>query len=91
MAFVTLFVTILQLSHLVQAANITYAAPGGKTGTVDEALLWGPYKPNLYFGVRPRLPQSLTTGLLWSSVNDYQAAQQSMYISVPNTWLLLLT
>jgi len=30
----------------------------------NESLLWGPYRPNLYFGVRPRIPKSLPTGLM---------------------------
>jgi len=39
----------------------------------NASLLWGPYRPNLYFGVRPRLPKSLLTGLLWSNMDDYGA------------------
>ncbi|KAG6879960.1 hypothetical protein C0992_008894 [Termitomyces sp. T32_za158] len=31
----------------------------------DKILLWGPYRPNLYFGLRPRIPNSLMTGLMW--------------------------
>lgn len=38
----------------------------------DESLLWGPYKPNLYFGVRPRLPQGLWTGLMWTGVSSFE-------------------
>ena len=41
----------------------------------NETLLWGPYKPNLYFGVRPRIPQSFFAGLIWASVEDFQATQ----------------
>ena len=43
----------------------------------NETLLWGPYRPNLYFGVRPRIPKSLTTGLLWAKVDSFQDVQQS--------------
>lgn len=43
----------------------------------NESLLWGPYKPNLYFGVRPRLPDSFFAGLMWSKVDDFLGAQQS--------------
>lgn len=38
-----------------------------------EELLWGTYRPGLYFGVRPRLPQSLLTGLIWFGTQDYQS------------------
>lgn len=43
----------------------------------NQSLLWGPYKPNLYFGVRPRIPKSLTAGLMWAKVDDYATAQAS--------------
>jgi mannosyl-oligosaccharide glucosidase len=49
----------------------------------NQSLLWGPYKSNLYFGVRPRIPKSLTAGLIWGKVDDYAGAQQSMLILVP--------
>ena len=44
----------------------------------NESLLWGPYKPNLYFGVRPRIANSLSAGLMWAKVDDFATAQQSM-------------
>lgn len=47
------------------------------TGPSNETLLWGPYRPNLYFGVRPRIPKSLTTGLLWAKVDSFQDVQNS--------------
>ncbi|KAL9045911.1 MAG: hypothetical protein Q9214_001133, partial [Letrouitia sp. 1 TL-2023] len=43
----------------------------------NETLLWGPYRPNLYFGVRPRIPKSLTTGLLWAKVDGFQDIQNN--------------
>ena len=45
----------------------------------NESLLWGPYRPNLYFGVRPRIPRSLMTGLLWAKVDSFQGVQNSGY------------
>lgn len=44
---------------------------------LNQTLLWGPYRPNLYFGVRPRIPKSLLMGLLWAKVDDYNTAQDS--------------
>ncbi|KIW97396.1 uncharacterized protein Z519_02788 [Cladophialophora bantiana CBS 173.52] len=41
----------------------------------NDTLLWGPYRPNLYFGVRPRVPNSLLTGLLWANTDNYGTAQ----------------
>ena len=36
----------------------------------DPSLLWGPYRPNVYFGMRPRIPESLLTGLMWVRMDD---------------------
>ena len=46
----------------------------------NESLLWGPYKPNLYFGVRPRIAKSLQVGLLWAKVDDFQSVQHSRFL-----------
>lgn len=43
----------------------------------NQSLLWGPYKPNLYFGVQPRIQESLSAGLMWAKVDDYATVQQS--------------
>ncbi|KAI5965809.1 CWH41 [Candida pseudojiufengensis] len=37
----------------------------------DNSLLWGPYRSSLYFGLRPRLPRSLLSGLMWFSMDNY--------------------
>jgi hypothetical protein len=58
----------LQLSSVsAQVADIEKAT--------NASLLWGPYRPNLYFGVRPRIPKSLMGGLLWTRVEDYSSVQ----------------
>ena len=36
-------------------------------------FVWGAFRPNLYFGLRPRIPQSLMTGLIWFGTQDYQS------------------
>lgn len=43
----------------------------------NQTLFWGPYKPNLYFGVRPRTPEGLWTGLMWGNVDNYPEVQSS--------------
>jgi hypothetical protein len=50
----------------------------------NASLLWGPYRPNLYFGVRPRIPKSLMGGLMWTRVEDYQSVQSSEFITMDN-------
>ncbi|KAK7421351.1 Processing alpha glucosidase I [Neonectria punicea] len=42
----------------------------------NESLFWGPYKPNLYFGVRPRTPDALWTGLMWGRVDAFDDIQR---------------
>jgi mannosyl-oligosaccharide glucosidase len=44
----------------------------------NESLLWGPYKPNLYFGVRPRISNSLSAGLVWAKLDSLESVQHSM-------------
>ncbi len=46
----------------------------------NQSLLWGPYRPNLYFGVRPRIPKSFLGGLMWSRVDNYQDVQNSKFV-----------
>ena len=61
-----LFLLLFALSTLVASESLN---------ETDQSLLWGPYRPNLYFGIRPRLPQSLMTGLIWFSTTNYQSVQ----------------
>ncbi|KAG8861996.1 Processing alpha glucosidase I [Tulasnella sp. 330] len=44
--------------------------------TDDASLFWGTYRPNLYFGLKPRLPLSLLTGLAWFGLNDYNGYRE---------------
>lgn len=69
---------IAQLAALAAAAfGLASAADAQSTITTEidhmnnQSLLWGPYKPNLYFGVRPRLPEGLWTGLMWGKIDLY--------------------
>ncbi|KZT11512.1 glycoside hydrolase family 63 protein [Laetiporus sulphureus 93-53] len=45
----------------------------------SESLTWGAYRPNLYFGLRPRVPQSLMTGLMWFGTRDYQSLPRARH------------
>jgi mannosyl-oligosaccharide glucosidase len=47
----------------------------------NQSLLWGPYRPNLYFGVRPRIPKSLMTGLMWGKIETYSDFQNSKLLN----------
>lgn len=84
------FMMILQLAGLpalIALLSCLSSAVGEATQEVlaenakvsNESLLWGPYRPNLYFGVRPRIPKSLLTGLLWAKVDSFQGVQNSAF------------
>ncbi|OAA61246.1 glycoside hydrolase, family 63 [Niveomyces insectorum RCEF 264] len=75
----------------VAAGGLLAHAPGAAAQTGDESalfseigrlnnqsLLWGPYRPNLYFGVRPRIPKSLVTGLMWGRADTYTELQNNV-------------
>ena len=47
------------------------------TRASNQSLLWGPYRPNLYFGVKPRIPESFSSGLMWANVDDFEGVQNS--------------
>ncbi|KAF2471180.1 glycoside hydrolase [Lindgomyces ingoldianus] len=70
----SLFVTILLTQLPFVRAQDTVASIEKAS---NDTLLWGPYRPNLYFGVRPRIPKSLMGGLLWTRVEDYASVQNN--------------
>lgn len=47
----------------------------------NSSLLWGTYRPGLYFGLKARIPDSLLTGLVWFGAHDWQsyARQSNLY------------
>lgn len=67
---------ILATSVLAEAddINILYKEVARQQ---NDSLLWGAYRPNLYFGVRPRIPKSFMGGLMWSRVDNFQDVQNS--------------
>ncbi|KAK2002070.1 mannosyl oligosaccharide glucosidase [Colletotrichum falcatum] len=78
--FITLSLFNIFGSQLVHAVDDGPGSASILTSEVgrlnNESLFWGPYKSNLYFGVRSRTPKSLWTGLMWSRVDSYQDVQQ---------------
>lgn len=47
--------------------------------SANQSLLWGPYRPNLYFGVRPRLHNSFMGGLMWANADAMTDIQNSKF------------
>ena len=71
---------LLALSFIASCASSVAAAEQvvlrDDSKPSNDSLLWGPYRPNLYFGVRPRIPKSLLTGLMWARVDNFQSVGQ---------------
>ncbi|RDX48402.1 glycoside hydrolase family 63 protein [Lentinus brumalis] len=53
--------------------------PSAFAGNNSDPLFWGTYRPNLYFGLRPKVPQSLMTGLMWFGTQDYQSITRTRH------------
>lgn len=57
---------------------LLYAVLTPAAATIDllpsnnASLLWGPYRPNLYTGIRARLPNTLIAGLMWGKLEDIE-------------------
>ena len=69
---------LLALISLVSGEESAQQVLSDNAKVSNDSLLWGPYRPNLYFGVRPRIPKSLMTGLIWAKVDSFQGVQNSM-------------
>jgi len=71
--------SLLAASALALCVLGSAEATGSGVPTPDDeaALRWGPYRPNLYFGVRPQIPNTLLMGLMWSSGESRDAMVRS--------------
>ena len=78
MKFLNSFGGVLAVLAATAAADDTGILYKEIARNTNQSLLWGPYRPNLYFGVRPRIPKSLMGGLMWSKVDNFQDVQNSM-------------
>lgn len=58
---------------LVLAAQTIFSAEaaGGRDETATKDWqTWAPYRPGLYFGVRPNVPETMLMGLMWANADD---------------------
>lgn len=44
-----------------------------------DTLKWGPYRSNVYLGVRPRIPESIITGLMWFPAKSFDGMQKAKH------------
>lgn len=54
----------------LSAVNVDNSTQGRYDQLSLDSLLWGPYRSGNYLGIRPRIPFSLMSGLLWFNVDD---------------------
>ncbi|KAG0203804.1 Processing alpha glucosidase I [Mortierella sp. GBA30] len=59
-------------------SNIDDVSSISASAAQNRSLLWGIYRPNLYFGTRARLPDSVLTGLMWYGTQDYSGVDSEL-------------
>lgn len=57
---------------VVAALSATAAVSAAESMHEDLSTLWGTYRPQLFFGMRPRMPDTVLTGLAWFSVASHE-------------------
>lgn len=74
---VTLVVSIAAPAAVTAKGTEDDATSGKPIG--DPSLIWGTYRPQLYFGVRAALPESFLSGLLWFSPKRLESFLKSRH------------
>ena len=70
-------VVLALLSSLYSPALAAVVSPNDN----NESLLWGPYRPNLYLGIRPRVPENgLMAGLMWGQSEHIETSMRNSKI-----------
>lgn len=72
-----ILIHLLAIGTLLNAWLVSSAQIGDSNNKLDWQI-WGPYRPNLYFGVRPQIPETLLMGLIWASGDDRTRLVDSM-------------
>lgn len=80
-------------SFLLCALGLAQTAHSIAARAQDEVppwQMWGPYRPNLYFGVRPQIPETFLMGLMWASGESQDEMLESTYPALPQSPTLSL-
>lgn len=72
-----ILIHLLAIGTLLNAWLVSCAQISDNKNKIDWQT-WGPYRPNLYFGVRPQIPETLLMGLIWASGDDRNRLVDSM-------------
>jgi mannosyl-oligosaccharide glucosidase len=74
-ASVVLAIALVALAYTI-AAEVEYDPT---KPLEDPSLIWGTYRPQIYFGVRPAISNSILSGLLWFSPTRYDSFLQARH------------
>lgn len=80
LALIVAFIVPTAMSQAGDAAILLEEAARAS----NESFLWGPYRPGLFFGVRPRIYKSLMGSLMWSKVDQYVDVRDSKWFIIEN-------
>ncbi|QSL65479.1 hypothetical protein MERGE_002791 [Pneumocystis wakefieldiae] len=50
----------------------------------NASLFWGPYRPNLYMGIRSRDPDGMLMGIMWTGVDNYTQIREMRHTCEQN-------
>lgn len=51
---------------------------------------WGPYRPNLYFGIRPMVPETFLMGLMWANGDSQSSMLDSTDDALASQFLTVM-
>ena len=78
-------VLIMKPDTLTSPSYLPLVDPDCCTGSEDHLTrLWGSYRPQVYFGIRPRIPQSVIFGLMWMPISPGAERNEFRHTSEQN-------
>lgn len=73
------------ICHVFSPVSAAHSIAARAEDEVPAWQRWGPYRPGLYFGVRPQIPETFLMGLMWASGESRDEMLDSTYHS-PTPW-----
>lgn len=82
--FAGLQLLLLLVLNTLVSAETPARRDADPPAVVKDWQTWGPYRPGLYFGVRPNIPESLLMGMMWGNGNDQETLVRSRWLIYRN-------
>ncbi|KAK3938728.1 mannosyl-oligosaccharide glucosidase [Diplogelasinospora grovesii] len=70
-----IIILILCAVHVFSTGTNLDTEPSSSSAS---AQIWGPYRPNLYFGVRPQAPKTMLMSLMWGNGENQSSLLHSL-------------